>query len=166
MSDKFDNAFDLLMELEGGFIEHKNDPGGATKYGISKRSHPDVDIVNLTEVGAKAIYKEEYWPWYMDGVTDWSVAAEMFEQLVNMRPRTAVKIWQRALNYLGAEISVDGKFGPITLLNINRYSRRMRIPLLKALNGVQFVHFLKLVEGGKRFDTFARGWLRRIEYPS
>ena len=57
MSGKFDNAFDLLMEIEGGFVDHKNDPGKATKYGISSRSHPDVDIVNLTEDGAKAIYK-------------------------------------------------------------------------------------------------------------
>jgi len=166
MSDKFDNAFDLLMEIEGGFVDHPDDPGRATKYGISKRSHPEVDIANLTEAGAKAIYKAEYWPWYMDRVTDWGVAAEMFEQLVNMRPRTAVKIWQRALRYLGAEIAVDGQFGAVTLRNINGYSRRMRTPLLKALNGVQFMHFLKLVEGGERFDAFARGWLRRVEFPS
>lgn len=166
MSAKFDNAFELLMEIEGGFVDHPDDPGRATKWGISSRSHPGVDIENLTVEGAKAIYKEEYWPWYMDSVTDWGVLAEMFEQLVNMRPKTAVKVWQRALNYLGAEIEVDGEFGPITLRNINGYSRRMRNPLLKALNGVQFMHFLKLVESGTRFDNFARGWLRRVEFPS
>lgn len=164
--NKFDNAFDLLMELEGGTVDNPSDPGGLTKWGISSRSHPDVDIENLTKEGAKAIYKEEYWPWYMERVTDWSVAAELFEQLVNMRPKTAVKVWQRALNYLGAGIAVDGEFGAVTLRNINRYSRRMRVPLLKALNGVQFMHFFKLVEGGERFDNFARGWLRRIEFPS
>jgi len=166
MSDKFDNAFDLLMEIEGGFVDHPDDPGKATKWGISSRSHPGVDIANLTKEGAKAIYKESYWPWYMDSVTDWGVAAELFEQLVNMRPRTAVKIWQRALNYLGADIEADGEFGPVTLRNINGYSRRMRISLLKALNGVQFMHFVSLVEGGERFDGFAVGWLRRIELPS
>jgi len=166
MSDKFDNAFNLLMEIEGGFVDHPDDPGKATKYGISKRSHPDVDIENLTEEGAKEIYKANYWPRYMDSVTDWSVAAELFEQLVNMRPTTAVKVWQRALGYLGADIAVDGQFGPVTLRNINGYSRRMRIPLLKALNGVQFVHFLSLVESGERFDSFSVGWLRRIEIPS
>lgn len=164
--NKFDNAFDILMEIEGGLVDHPNDPGRLTNYGISKRSHPDIDIENLTKEGAKAIYKEEYWPWYMDSVTDWGVVSEMFEQLVNMRPSTAVKVWQRALNYLGAEIEVDGQFGPVTLRSINEYSRRMRVSLIKALNGVQFVHFLKLVEGGERFDTFARGWLRRIEFPS
>lgn len=166
MSQKFDNAFEILMELEGGFVDHPDDPGRATKWGISSRSHPDVDIVNLTEAGAKAIYKEEYWPWYMESVTDWGVAAELFEQLVNMRPKTAVKIWQRALNYLGAELTLDGVFGPATLRSINHYSRRMRTPLLKALNGVQFMHFLKLVENGTRFDNFARGWLKRVEFPS
>ncbi len=166
MTSKFDNAFDLLMEIEGGYVNHPDDPGGVTKYGISKRSHPDVDIENLTEDGAKAIYKAEYWPSYMENISDWGVAAEMFEQLVNMNPRTAVKVWQRALNYLGAGIVVDGLFGGVTLRNINEYSRRMRIPLLKALNGVQFMHFLKLVESGERFKAFSVGWLRRIEIPS
>lgn len=164
--NKFDNAFNLLMELEGGFTDNPSDPGKATKWGISQRSHPEVDIVNLTEEGAKAIYKRDYWPRWMDSVSDWGVAAELFEQLVNMRPKTAVKVWQRALSYLGADIAVDGQFGPVTLRNINGYSRRMRIPLLKALNGVQFMHFLKLVESGERFDNFARGWLRRVEFPS
>ena len=166
MSDKFDNAWNLLMELEGGIVDNPDDPGGLTKWGISQRSHPDVDIVNLTEEGAKAIYKEGYWPPYMDHISDWGVSAELFEQLVNMRPKTAVKIWQTALNYLGAGLTVDGEFGPVTLRNINSYSRRMRIPLLKALNGVQFMHFFKLVEGTDWADTFARGWLRRIEHPS
>lgn len=166
MSSKFENAWGLLMELEGGFTDNPSDPGGATKWGISRRSHPDVDIVSLTEEGAKAIYKCDYWPPWMDSVMDWGVAAELFEQLVNMRPRTAVKIWQRALRYLGADLAVDGEFGPVTLRNINDYSNRMRIPLLKALNGVQFVHFLKLVESGERFKVFSVGWLRRIEFPS
>lgn len=166
MTDKFDNAWNLLMELEGGIVDNPDDPGGLTKWGISQRSHPDVDIVNLTEEIAKSIYKRDYWPWYMQSVSDWGVAAELFEQLVNMRPKTAVKIWQRALNYLGAGLVVDGQFGPATLHAINGYSRRMRIPLLKALNGVQFMHFLKLVESTDWADTFARGWLRRIEFPS
>lgn len=166
MSAKFDNAFDILMEIEGGFVDHPDDPGRATKWGISSRSHPGVDIENLTVEGAKAIYKEEYWPWYLESLTDWGVVAELFEQLVNMRPKTAVKVWQRAMNYLGAGLAVDGEFGPATLRSVNHYSRRMRNPLLKALNGVQFMHFLKLVEGGERFDNFARGWLRRVEFPS
>ncbi len=166
MSDKFDNAFDDLMELEGGFVDHPDDPGKATKWGISKRTHPNVDIANLTKEGAKKIYRFDYWPWYLDRITDWSVASEVFEILVNTPPRSATKIVQRALSYLGADLAVDGQFGPATLRSLNEYSRRMRIPLLKAINGVQFMYYLSLVESGKRFDAFSVGWLRRIEFTS
>lgn len=41
-----------------------NDPGGVTKFGIDKRSHPNVDIVNLTESKAREIYWNEYWSKY------------------------------------------------------------------------------------------------------
>lgn len=164
--DKFDNAFEELMKLEGGYINHSNDPGRATKFGISSRSYPEVDIANLTKEGAKEIYRRDFWPWWIEGISDWSVASEVFEILVNTPPRKAVDIIQRALNYLGAGIAVDGRFGPVTLRNINSYSRRMRIPLLKAINGVQFSYYLALVESGERFDPFAVGWLRRIEIPS
>jgi lysozyme family protein len=163
---KFEYAFGELMKLEGGFVEHDADPGKATNWGISQRSHPTVDIVNLTKEGAMDIYKKDYWPWYMDSVTDWTVAAEIFEILVNIPPEKAVKIVQRAMNYLGAGIEEDGQFGAITLRSLNHYSRRWRVSLLKAINGVQFMHYLGLVEGGDRFDPFARGWLRRIEHPS
>jgi hypothetical protein len=38
-----------------------NDPGGTTKYGISRRAHPTVDIENLTLEQATSIYQKEYW---------------------------------------------------------------------------------------------------------
>ena len=44
-----------------GYVNDPKDPGGETNYGISKRAYPDVDIKNLTEDGAKDIYKRDYW---------------------------------------------------------------------------------------------------------
>lgn len=46
---------------EGGYVNDPNDPGGETKFGISKRAHPTVDIANLTRDGAIEIYWTEYW---------------------------------------------------------------------------------------------------------
>jgi lysozyme family protein len=57
----FDNAFTFVVGEEGGYVNNPADPGGETKYGISKRAHPTVDIANLTLEGAKAIYKTGYW---------------------------------------------------------------------------------------------------------
>ena len=38
-----------------------DDPGGLTKYGLSRRANPDLDIAALTEERAKEIYEERYW---------------------------------------------------------------------------------------------------------
>ena len=57
----FDNAFVFVVGEEGGYVNNPADPGGETKYGISKRAYPAVDIANLTLDQAKAIYKRDYW---------------------------------------------------------------------------------------------------------
>lgn len=50
-----------LLKWEGGYDNDPDDPGGETKYGIDKRSHPKEDIRNLTKERATQIYWEEYW---------------------------------------------------------------------------------------------------------
>jgi lysozyme family protein len=55
----------FLWEWEGTVFENDpDDPGGATKYGIDQRSHPNVDIKNLTSEEAMDIYWQE---WVKDG---------------------------------------------------------------------------------------------------
>jgi hypothetical protein len=61
MRESFDKAFEIVVGLEGGYSNDSNDPGGETKYGISKRYNPDIDIKNLTLEQAKQIYLERYW---------------------------------------------------------------------------------------------------------
>lgn len=61
MSPEFERTWPLIKRFEGGYVNHPNDPGGETKYGISKRSYPTRDIKNLTEEDAKAIYWRDYW---------------------------------------------------------------------------------------------------------
>jgi len=57
----FDEIIEVVLHHEGGYVNDPKDPGGETNFGIAKRSHPDVDIKNLTKDGAKEIYKEHYW---------------------------------------------------------------------------------------------------------
>ena len=52
----FDEAFKLLIGHEGGHVNDARDPGGETKFGISKRVYPFEDIRNLTIERARAIY--------------------------------------------------------------------------------------------------------------
>lgn len=65
MSPQFLAFMPFIFEWEGEVFENDpDDPGGATKYGIDQRSHPDVNIRSLTKGQALAIYWKE---WNDDG---------------------------------------------------------------------------------------------------
>lgn len=65
MSPRFLAFMPFIFEWEGETYENDpNDPGGATKFGIDQRSHPNVDICDLTKDQALAIYWSE---WLVDG---------------------------------------------------------------------------------------------------
>ena len=53
MKTQFDEIIDHVLEHEGGYVNDPKDLGGETKYGITKRFYPDVDIKNLTKEDAK-----------------------------------------------------------------------------------------------------------------
>lgn len=46
---------------DGGYTHDPDDPGGETKWGVSKRSYPDVDIRALTREQAVTLYFRDYW---------------------------------------------------------------------------------------------------------
>ncbi|MDA2936845.1 hypothetical protein MYX75_01095 [Acidobacteria bacterium AH-259-A15] len=160
----FDYAFQKTNALEGGYVDHPKDRGGRTKFGISQRSYPDEDVANLTVERAKFLAKRDYWDRLrLDRILDDEVSAEIYDTAFNMGPGTAVKIAQRAVNYFGETLKVDGIIGPKTNGAINRWCLRDARSLLKALNGVQFMHFLAIVEGNPDQAVFSRGWLKRVQ---
>ena len=61
MKKNFSRALAFVLAHEGGYVNHPDDPGGETKYGISKRSYPKLDIKSLTKRQAADIYKRDYW---------------------------------------------------------------------------------------------------------
>ena len=164
MSEMFTYAFDELMKLEGEYVNDPDDPGGQTNWGISKRSYPDLDIAALTRSQAKEIYRRDYWDSiWLDHVINDFIAAEIFEQGVNMGPATAIENAQRACNYLGEKLKVDGVMGVKTLYAVNQQSGKGVAALLKVLNALQFQRYLKLVTDKPKMAKYARGWLARIE---
>ena len=56
MNNRFDWIIKFVLDAEGGYTNDPVDPGGETNYGIDKRSHPDVNIKELTIEEAKDIY--------------------------------------------------------------------------------------------------------------
>jgi lysozyme family protein len=80
----FEKAIEFTLKWEGGYSNDPTDPGGETKYGISKRAHPNLDIANLTLEDAKNIYRTEYWD--ASGCNNLSEPFDMvvFDAAVNM----------------------------------------------------------------------------------
>ena len=55
-----EDVLNHILKNEGGYVNDKDDAGGETNFGISKRAHPNEDIKNMTAERAKEIYKSEY----------------------------------------------------------------------------------------------------------
>jgi lysozyme family protein len=58
---RYDIAFPLVISAEGGYVNDPDDPGGETKFGISHKAYPALQIANLTIEDAKLIYLVDYW---------------------------------------------------------------------------------------------------------
>ena len=104
----FDTAFERLIGIEGGYVNDPDDPGGETKFGISKRSYPGVDIKALTRDDAKAIYLRDFWDVLGDSVPP-AVKFQAFDFGVNSGIQTAIRKLQTAIG-----VADDGHWGPIS----------------------------------------------------
>ena len=102
---EFNDVIDKVLEHEGGYVNDPNDLGGETKYGITKRFYPDVDIKSLTKEDAKDIYKRDYWDKNkIDNLPD-NLKHIFFDMCVNQGRGTAVRVLQRAINNKGGNIA-------------------------------------------------------------
>lgn len=146
----WDNCFDIVIGFEGGYVNNPNDPGGETKYGISKKAYPYLDIKNLTIEQAKEIYKKDYWDrCKCDFIPD-ALSLAVFDFAVNSGQNRAVRYLQRA-----ARITIDGVAGNQTIGACNR------IPTKYILEEYIKARLLYL-RGLKTFKYFGNGWTARV----
>lgn len=146
----FDQAFERLIGHEGGYVNHKADPGGETKFGISKRSYPAEDIAGLTLERAKLIYRRDFWgPAGCEAVPE-PLRFDLFDMAVNAGVRAAVRCLQQSVGE-----TVDGILGPRTLQAL---SSMPPTRLLARFNGHRLEHLASL----PHWSSFGRGWARRI----
>ncbi len=82
------------FDAEGGYVNDPVDPGGETKYGISKRANPEVDIKNLTLDGAIAIYKRKYWDRYQLDPVPLPLCIVLLDSFVQHNPKKVLE-WQK-----------------------------------------------------------------------
>ena len=111
---------DYLFIIEGGYANDPTDRGGETKYGISKKAFPDVDIKNLTPDKARDLYYKHYWIAGRCGDLPKYLQYIHFDSCVNHGVDRANILLQKGI---GADfVKIDGVFGQKTFENCHRCS--------------------------------------------
>lgn len=102
----------IIDEYEGGYVNHSPDidPGGETKYGISKRAFPGLDIKNLTKPQAKEIYRLHYWQKVRGEELPSCLRLAVLDFAIHSGVQRASRFLQKALG-----VKADGIIGPKTL---------------------------------------------------
>lgn len=148
----FDLAFDRTLGHEGGYVNDPRDPGGETKYGISKRAYPAEDIAALTIERAKALYHRDYWRKVRGDEMPEEVALLLFDAAVNHGVKPAIKMMQRAVG-----VTADGVIGPRTLQAAHLIEPAR---FVARFCGDRLMFYTNL----STWPTFGRGWARRVAH--
>jgi lysozyme family protein len=160
MKENFEKCLAKMLAHEGGFVNHPQDPGGMTNLGVTKRvweewvGH-DVDekqMRALTPETVAPLYKRKYW----DAVRADDLVAGVdycvFDVAVNSGSGRAIKFLQSAVG-----VTVDGGFGPATLAAVKKAEEDpQRLIELYCAKRLEFLQSLKT------FETFGKGWSRRV----
>ena len=146
----FETAFRFTVSHEGGYVNDARDPGGETKFGISKRSYPNLDIKSLTLEQAQAIYKRDYWQQASCERMPTKIAIAVFDAAVHHGPKTAIKLLQRALR-----VADDGEYGRITHGTLQSRDTSETLDLLLAQRAIYMTTC-------PAWPTYKVGWLKRL----
>ena len=128
----FEIAVEHVLRHEGGYVNHPNDPGGETQFGISKRAYPHLEIKSLNRAAAIAIYKHDYWDRMKCDELPPLMRLIVFDCAVNQGPGAAATMLEQAL------MAPEKTFQTFADLRLTRYCRN------------------------KNFETFGHGWTRRL----
>lgn len=179
----FDIAIKTVLSHEGRYIDHKNDPGGATNFGISLRfllsigdldkdSWPDGDInhdghINVEDIkfldedSASELYRLYFWDENgYDRIHSDIIASKLLDLAVNIGNVGANKIAQRAIRSVtGLKLIEDGIFGERTVSCINMCDSKLTNSLLAAIKSEAAGYYRSIKYKGH--EVFLRGWLNR-----
>lgn len=152
----FNQAIVKTLANEGGgkITDDPDDSGGLTKYGISQRAYPNLDIRNLTEQQARDIYKRDYWDRVQgDSIQSQQVAENLFDTAVNMGVKTASRMAQQAVG-----VSADGIIGPQSLTAINNANPAT---FIASYTLAKISYYAQICNKDRSQSKFLLGWINR-----
>ncbi|EPR09861.1 hypothetical protein M527_06965 [Sphingobium indicum IP26] len=162
------------IDLEGGYVNHRSDPGGETNMGITvdvarKRGYTG-PMRQLPRAVAESIYYQGYLvePGYAPLIPiDAAVTEELFDTTVNMGQARPGRFFQESINEICAtRLKVDGRVGPATIgtfssCQIRLGSTRLCIAMLDRLDAKQRAEYDRLIRVNPALKVFHRGWVNR-----
>lgn len=177
----FCTAFAKILSQEGGYVDDKNDHGGATKFGVSlaylksqNLFNGDIngngeidssDIKDLTIDDTKAIYKMSFWdPNNLGQLQGQRLATMVFGLCVNLGSKRAIEILQTSFNIRSNKITlvIDGELGPVTLKSINNSFIDGPDSLVNTYKSEAIEHYENLVKLNPNLAEFLHGWINRV----
>lgn len=152
-------CLETILHHEGGYVNHPKDPGGETNLGVTKRVYEEFggtkDMKDLTVEDVEPIYKKNYWDRVKGDDLPAGLDLCVFDFGVNAGTGRAAKYLQELV---GA--GVDGAIGPGTLGKVNEFVS------MEGLEGTIEEYQTRrqsYYESLSTFETFGRGWTRRVE---
>ena len=171
-----------IVAREGGIVDDPDDPGGATKYGVTihtmRRLGLDLDrdgqvtpedVRALSKAQAVDIFLNHYFEKPRLGVLPEAIQASVFDMYVNSGAQ-AVKILQNLLRQMGYEVAVDGVVGPQTSRAAHDAAKPKALALRDAYRVARRSYYCRLADRRTTLRKYARtraggkgGWIKRAE---
>ncbi|OWV50523.1 peptidoglycan-binding protein [Mameliella alba] len=171
-----------IVAREGGYVNDPDDPGGATKYGVTihtmRRLGLDLDgngrvdaadVRQITREQAVTIFLTHYFLKPRIAELPEPLHATVFDMYVNAGGN-AVKILQRLLNQMGEQVSVDGVIGPQTIAAAARAYAKAPHHMADAYGIARRNYYFRIADNRPKSRKYARtraggkgGWIKRAE---
>lgn len=144
----FYTAVEFVLRHEGYYSNDQQDAGGETKFGISKRAYPNLDIKNLSRDDAIDIYKRDYWDKLPAGLPA-NIHCALFDCAVNTGISRAIRLLQAAI-----KANPDGQWGRLSQTAINKFDST---EILQRFTTERIMFYSAL----STFSRFGKGWVNR-----
>lgn len=161
-----------VIAVEGGYVNHKADPGGETNMGITKRVAVENGYAGPMRTLPRPVAESIYYDRYLVGSgyaplipLDAAVTEELFDTTVNMGPARPSRWFQQSINSLcGTRLAVDGQVGPATVRAFSacqtaKGAAKLCISMLDSLDGKQRHEYDRLVRVSPSLRVFHKGWI-------
>lgn len=159
----FKDSLRFILRWEGGYVNHPNDPGGATNKGVTQKVYdawrarqglPKRDVRQLEDDEMQAIYEASYWLPPRCDLLQRQLDLVQFDTSVNMGVGRAIRFLQQALG-----CGVDGDFGPTTQKAVNTCDLGGTITTYCV---ARQAYYERLIVKNPKLAVFRKGWMNRL----